>query len=60
MRRLGVDAAEALRVLNEVDLEAAAGREPRAGWANSELAKVAVDECSEDLLVTWSLSLRGV
>ena len=57
MRRLGIDGAEVLRVLNEVDLEAAAGRVPRARWADSEISKGAVDECSEDLLVTRSFSL---
>ena len=58
--RLGQDGAEVVRVLNEVDLEAAAGGESRAGRADGDVAKGAVNECIEDLLVAGSLSLRGV
>lgn len=58
MLRLGQDGAEVFRILNKVDLEAVAGGESRAGRAASEVAKGAVNECSENLLITGRFSLR--
>lgn len=46
-----------IRILNEVDLKAVAGGESRAGRVASEVAKGAVNECSEDLLVRGGFSL---
>lgn len=57
MPRLCVDGGEVLRVLNEVDLEVGASRPPRAGCVDSDFVKGAINECIEDLFVTWSLML---